>query len=352
MTTCANIRSKEKPGERCSAKAQAGTEWCGRHKTTQLRFVASAIVAPVAAADIIQHAPSPKGKAKGKESGPRSPPRSDMTAEKGRAIIHRAWTRWIARRAGPLLRFREESNNPFDFFSGDPIAEIKIGDFVSFVEGGKGYVMDIKSATSLIDHAAKSGETATNPFNRTALPPLFLNRVNRHKTKKQAAAWTGLVATTETQTISLAVTDMFRQIEDLGYYTDPEWFMSLGRMELQRFYIELADIWMHRATLTPQDRARIVPPAGRALSIPVRTAVIMQQKALRPVLLKTCNTLVSAAPARADKQLGVMYVLGALSIVSEGAGTAYPWLTDMFSPGVSRIINGHLQVLHPSVLAY
>lgn len=347
MTTCASIRAKNIPGERCSSRPQPGIEWCGKHKINQIRFVPS--VPSVPSTDVIQHA----------HSGPatpmlvRSPPRSDMTQEIAIHKIQGTWSRWLARRAGPLLRFREESNNPFDFFSGDPLAEIKIGDFVSFVDSGKGYVMDIKSATSLLDHAQSSGEVATNPFNRATLPPLFIRRVRLHtRAKKPVASWTALVPVGEAQTISLAATDLFRLIEDLGYYTDPEWFMALGRADLQRFYIELADIWNHRATLTLQDRQRIVPPTGRALSVPVSTAIIMQQKALRPLLLKTCKTLVSAAPARSDKQLGVMYVLGALSLISPGAGTAYPWLTDMFSPGVTRLHGSTVQVLHASVLAY
>jgi len=348
-TKCASIRSKNVPGERCTSRTLAGGEWCGKHKTSQIRFVVP--LPPSiggAAVDMIQHT-----------SGPatpvnllRSPHRSDMTKEVAVSKIRRAWARWIARRAGPLLRFRTESNNPFDFFSGDPIGEISIGDFVSYVDAGKGYVMDIKSATSLLDHATKSGETATNPFNRAVIPALFIRRVDRHRNKKPAATWAPLVPIGEAQTISLAVTDVFRLIEDLGYYTDPGWFMDLSRIDLQRFYIELADIWNHRATLTLQDRLRIVPPTGRALTVPVSTAAIMQQKALRPLILKTCKTLVSTAAARSDKQLGVMYVLGAMSLVSPGAGTAYPWLTDMFSPGVTRIHNGNLLVLHPSVMSY
>jgi hypothetical protein len=127
--------------------------------------------------------------------------------------------------------------------------------------------------------------------------------------------------------------------------------MDLSRQELQRFYMELADIWFHRASLSPQDRQRIVP--GRnPFSVPVSTSLIMQQKALRPLILATCLAIVSAAPVRSDKQLGVMYVLGSLSIVSAGAGVAYPWLVEMFSPGVTRIVGSELVVLHPSVLAY
>jgi hypothetical protein len=209
--------------------------------------------------------------------------------------------------------------------------------------------MDIKSAISLLEHAAKTGEVPENPFNRAALPAIFLKRVALHAAGKKA--WAPLQPMSDTQKLTLATTDVFRLIEDLGYYTDPSWFMDLSRQELQRFYMELADIWFHRASLSPADRQRIVP--GRnPFGVPVSTSLIMQQKALRPLILATCLAIVSAAPVRSDKQLGVMYVLGSLSIVSAGAGVAYPWLVEMFSPGVTRIVGSELVVLHPSVLAY
>jgi len=272
--------------------------------------------------------------------------------------IRRAWSHWLARRAGPLLWFREESNNPYDFYSSDPVAEIPMRDFVSFVDGGKGYVMDIKSAASLVDHAKTNGEAPLNPFNRAALTPCFLLRLNRHVVKGKAATlWTGLTATGEVQIAGLAATDVFRVIEDLGYYTDPSWFMDLTRLQLQRLYIELADIWYHRATLSAADRSRIVPVTGqqqqrRAFPLPVSTVLVMQQRALRPLLLETCKLLVSAAVARSDRQLGVMYVLGAMAMVSPGAAVAYPWLVDMFAPGATRIVGSQIVALHPSVLAY
>lgn len=327
------------------------------------RFVSASATAT--APDTIQHAASPprtdSGAAIPKFTRP-MPSTEDIP--RIAAPIFRAWRRWLARRAGPLLWARAEANNPFDFFSADPVAEIPLRDVLSFVDAtGKGYIMDIKSAVSLAEHAAANGETPVNPFNRAALPPSFHRRIALHAAKPKSrkgtvaakpVGWEGLKATTEVQSFSLAVTDLFRTIEDLGYYTDPSWFMDLTPVGLQRLYIELADIWNHRATLSAADRARIVPAAvGRVFPMSVQAALIMQQKALRPLLLGTCQKLVSAAPNRSDKQLGVMYVLGALATVSAGAATAYPWLVEMFAlGGVTRVVNGQLIILHPSVLAY
>lgn len=338
---CVSIRSREHPQERCPCRAQVGTEWCGKHKTTQRRFI------PVAG-DVIEH------------TAPPSPPKREVRREafacpesiaRAAPTILRAWRRWLARRAGPLLWYRQEANNPFDFFSADPVGEIPLRSFVSFVDSkGKGYAMDIASAVSLLEHAATTGETPMNPFNREPLPATFLRRVTRHG---KAKAHETLKPQTEEQRLSLAVTDVFRAIEDLGYYTDPAWFMDLSRVALQRLYIELADIWYHRAALSVAERNRIVPPPARPFPLSPAAVLVMQQKALRPLLLETCKLLVSAAPARADKQTGVMYVLGGLCILSAGAGTAYPWLVEMFAPGrVTQASGNQVMVLHPSVLAY
>lgn len=276
--------------------------------------------------------------------------RHDLTPEKASVIILHAWRRWLARRGGPLLWAREEANNPFDFFSGDPVTTLPLRDTVSFVdETGKGYIMDVQSAVSLLEHAATNKETPVNPFNRVPLPALFLRRVTRHR---GAAAHATVQPQTEEQRFSLAVTDLFRAIEDLGYYTDPTWFLDLTQIALQRLYLELADIWVHRASLSRQDRVRIVPPPGNPFPISMNAALLMPQRALRQLLLATCQSLVTAAMSRGDRQTGVMYVLGALSIVSAGATTAYPWLYEMFAPGrVTRTINGQLVVLHPAVLS-
>jgi hypothetical protein len=223
-------------------------------------------------------------------------------------------------------------------------------DFISFVDTGKGYIMDIKSATSLVEHATNAGEAPLNPFNRAPLPDLFLHRITRHRDAKM---WTAPTPISPEQAHQLAVTDTFRAMEDLGYYTDPSWYNALTRVQLQQLYIELADIWMHRANLGADDRKRIVPStAGRPFSFPVPTVLVMAQKALQPAVLNTCRLLVSSAAARSDRQLGVMYVLGALSIISPSAGAAFPWLVDMFTPGATRIVHGALTIVHPSVYAY
>jgi len=336
---CVAPKSKTCPGERCPRPTRGGTEWCGLHAKAGLRFVTPGVPSPAV------------GGGASTEAGGLTP---EVAAER----IRRVWNRWLARRAGPLLRFREESNNPYDFYSSDPVEEIPLRYFISYVDSDrKGYVMDSRSVTSLLEYTSKSdagAATATNPFNRALFPPLFLRRLTRHG---HTVTQETLKPVTPEQAFQLEVTDTFRCFEDLGYYTDPGWFMALNRFQLQQLYMELADIWYHRAMLSSSDRMRIVP-VERALPVPVTTVLIMTHKALQRTVIKACFLLVASAAARSDRQLGAMYVLGALSLVSPGAGFAYSWLVEMFSPGVTRILTNpvtgaqSVQVSHPMVLSY
>ena len=327
---CVSVRSKSQTDQRCPNKTE--TEWCGKHKTSQVRFKCETI-------ELV--------------SSPRSENRAPtISVDQAIIRIKKTWTRWIAKRAGPLLYHKELSNNPFDFFSSDPVEEISLHDFISFVDAGKGYIMDIKSIGSLLAHATKCGETPLNPFNRSPLTATFLARVRRHQSRKEKVqVWAGLQAETEAQRFAMATTDIFRALDDMGNYTNPEWFLSMTAVELQRLYIELADIWYHRATLTAADRTRIVP-VHKVFKYPVTTVLIMKMKALRPLLLETCRLLITSAVDKGDRQLGGMYVLGGMALVSYEASASFPWLLDMFTPGVTRIHNGVLSVAHPSVLAY
>lgn len=314
---CSSVRSIKNRDQQCTAKVVMG-EWCGKHKTSQIRFIPVQRPDPVKAVNKIK----------------------------------KAWSSWLARRCGPLLHYKSESNNPFDFFSSDPIEEIPLKDFISFVDTGKGYIMDIKSVASLLEHTTKTAEEPTNPFNRNLLTPVFLRRIIRHNGKHKPEVWVSLEGVSEAQKHALAVTDIFRGLEDLGNYTNPDWFIGLSPINLQRLYIELADIWYHRASLSSSDRTRIVPTPAKVFKFPVTTVLIMRPRALKPLLVETCKTLITSAVTKGDRQLGGMYILGALTLVSDDAASAFPWLLEMFSPGVTHVVNGQLMLAHTSVLAY
>jgi hypothetical protein len=142
-------------------------------------------------------------------------------------------------------------------------------------------------------------------------------------------------------------------MEDLGYYTDPVWFNDLRYVDLVRFYIELAHIWYTSAGLTDADRTRIIPTRTRLFTVSVRAIGNLGPSAIKQTVLDNCTLFVSAAMARSDRQLGVMYVIGALSLLHRGARQTYPWMYESVAPGVTRDGGeGQIVLLHPAALHY
>jgi hypothetical protein len=336
MNICESIRGKANPGERCTYAKLNDSDWCGRHgkQKEKIRWtpISHPPIVPRTHDNVIVSLPDAR-----------------LDVSSNAVKIFKAWRRWLSRRAGPALWCREESNNPFDFYSSDTILDIPLGRFISFVDSGKAYCMDSKSAASLLQHAEKNHEEALNPFNRAPLPALFIKRLQRHG---KILSWEGLTAVSEVQQNTLQTTDIFRLLEDLGNYTDPSWFMDLNRIQLQQLYIELADIWFHRAGLSSSDRNRIIPPTNTVFRIPVTTVLIMTIRALRPLLMDIFRMFISSAESKSDRQLGATYILGALSLVSYPSAVAYPWLLEAFYPGATRILSGQLVILHQTVLMY
>lgn len=57
--------------------------------------------------------------------------------------------------------------------------------------------------------------------------------------------------------------ELFQLVDQMGHYTNYEWFWDLSAVRLKRFYRELVDIWLYRANLDSQVKAKIIPPNGR-----------------------------------------------------------------------------------------
>jgi len=234
--------------------------------------------------------------------------------------IQRRWLRFLAKRCGPLLKLRDKSMNSVDFYTEDAIHEIPLQFFVSFVDASRGYSMDIRSAMSLITYAERVKEPALNPFTRAPLTPVFLRRITLVKKVPKFI--------TAPTSFSVKITDVFCAISDLGYYTNPAWFSDLNANSLKRLYAALVEIWVHRARLSQRDRARIC--SANPFKYNFRAIDAMNMHDLQRVVLDVCELFVTSAVERSDRQLGAIYVLGCLAMVSRGAALANPGLLDQF----------------------
>ena len=247
------------------------------------------------------------------------------------------WRGYLRRKCnalrGPAFMDRKKCNNDEDFLTGDTMREVGIDQFVSYVACDEFvYGFDI---VSLYNLKLKSGSgDVLNPYTREAIPPrVFLDltallnitkkvyRIPIDVTFEMPAA-----TSPRNMTIDERVTELFSSIESHGYYPTTEWFMDLERSELIRMFREMSDIFLYRASIPPDTQRRICPQNPfRSISTMVN---IMQSYedifVARDILLYVACSVVMSGIEPADRALGTIVFLQALTLVSAGARHSYP----------------------------
>lgn len=291
--------------ERCTNRAKRGTEWCGKHCSTQVRFAAPPLAPALAAPALAPAPPAP-------DRAPAPPPPLAASRHAAR-IICRAIFRWISRRAGPIAWCRERSNNPSDFYTYEPIETIPVTKLISFVDGCHGYCMELESARELLASTSDSNPDSNpmNPYTQRPLTKVCIARIQRHGTvaKKVCVQQRTYV-------------DLCCIMGDLGYYTDPSWFTDSTTAQVRGIYLELCRIWQFYPGISDSLKAHVK-------LIPTVDILTAPEPTMRKELHTACESLLTSAE-RDDNQLGVMFIIGALTGVLRIVQSAYPDISDMF----------------------
>ena len=88
----------------------------------------------------------------------------------------------------------------------------------------------------------------------------------------------------------------------------------------------MEDIWNFRAQLTPDIKKKIVPD-NNIFKLSVNMVYhVFDKKKLRYIILNEIDKLVSSGETEADRNLGALWVLTALTIVSPDCASTLPWL--------------------------
>ena len=123
------------------------------------------------------------------------------------------------------------------------------------------------------------------------------------------------------------VTAVFDAIDTHGHYTCTDWFMSLERNRLIRMLREMADIFLYRASLSIDVQLRICP-RNPFRTLPTMLNIMNTYEdisASREVVLYVMNSMLFDGDNDADRALGAIFVLQALTLVSEEARASLPW---------------------------
>jgi len=241
---------------------------------------------------------------------------------------------------GPALHRREICTNNTDFVTMEDLKDLHYGQFYSFKDvDGRIYGFDISSIYNLIyksnDSINNNKIGGINPYNRNKIPSfvmidlkMIVRTSKLLKIKINLEFETNIGVVTNKKTIELKALSLFQNIDELGNYSSPEWFLSLNRNQLIKFLRELSDIWNYRAQLSQEIKQKICPPVGdpfRGLNMSYITNehdLLNVKKFILDILEKFVNDGID----RDSKTLGAYYVLAALTLVNDTAASSLPWL--------------------------
>ena len=233
---------------------------------------------------------------------------------------------------GPGFKNRLLCNNTFDFLSMDKLTTIQNEQFFSFKDkDGFIYGFDILSLYNLI---YKCNGIVKNPFNQQPLSSkvienlksfLRLSKILKINISTEISDVTKVVS--NKKSIELRTLTLFQNIDALGNYSNPQWFLILNKNQLIKFLRELIDIFHYRTNLTNEIKRAICPPTGNPFTVNLHILQALENlDDIRKIILEILEKMVNTGIDKDYKSLGAYYVLGAITLVNNDAATSLPWL--------------------------
>ena len=257
--------------------------------------------------------------------------------------IQKIFRRHLVSKWFTLKGTRENCVNDTDFYTLEPMDEIPYLYFIKYVDTthNVNYGFNIKSLCTL----ASKNTKFENPYNRENMKtPFGTNMIKVVKltnilfpgndllnneslalppeqTREQAffAYYDGL----EQMPLEQRITDLFIHIDSLGNYTNREWLTGLNQDRLYYLVLKINHLW-HR--IPNSSRMRICPYISPfSPDVFGETAQINIEMVVRMVAILTHSGIDND-----NKQLGAMYFLSGLTLVSQNARNQMPWLYDNY----------------------
>lgn len=253
-------------------------------------------------------------------------------------LVRRNFYKMHARMSGPAYHDRTMCVNDTDFYSMEPVREISKSQFISVKDdSGVVYGFDIMSLHTYYMTEIKNGNVSsikpiTNPYNRMPLPSSLRHQMMRKIFLTHVIGVKCIIEVEPEPVLSIQQQDentlftAFQQINSHGHYADSAWFSELHFVQIMRFMRELADIWNYRAQIMPHLKQEICPPSGDPFRYIDLRGFHLQPELIRHHGIQLVNTFVTSGINRDCQSLGAYYVLSALTLVSQPAQAAMPWL--------------------------
>jgi hypothetical protein len=231
---------------------------------------------------------------------------------------------------GPGFKNKSVCNNNFDISTMDELTNVPYNQYFSYKDIDNFiYGFDILSFYNLI-----KTETIINPFNKNKIPKdeilnfCYLIKFSKLLNIEYKLIDDSCIELSLSKKTELRVVALFQKIDELGNYTKPDWFLSLGKIDLIDFIDELMDIWNYRANMPIETKIDICPPTGNPFVYCIDSNYLENLNSItkiRNVILDCLDLLVGKGSVE-NKNLGALYILSALTLVNDDAATSMPWL--------------------------
>ena len=141
------------------------------------------------------------------------------------------------------------------------------------------------------------------------------------------------IANIRDNTIEYRINELFIEIDVLGNYTDKQWFSNLEISSYIKLYRKLYEIWYYRSELTRETQNNICPFYGPFDGIFSRP--VLHSDLSRPQIQEAClivfENMIYSGINNDFRKIGTLHCLSALTLVSDDAKNALPWLYESVS---------------------
>jgi hypothetical protein len=228
------------------------------------------------------------------------------------------------------IKYKNNCKNDTDFFTLEQLSEIPNDHFFAFEENNNLWGFNIISIYNLfIKNTAKE---ILNPYTREKINSSVFNSIISYiKLSNILGITINLKLTTEQPNISLqkqnenTSLELFQRINEAGHYSHYTWFLMLDRARLIRFVRELIEIWEYRAELSHSIKCNICYPTGNPFNYNIRVLCNNNFYELQKNVLVIISSFITKGISSEFSNLGVSYVLCALTLVNPLAAEAMPW---------------------------
>ena len=144
------------------------------------------------------------------------------------------------------IRRRHQCNNKEDFGTLESIYEIPIQYYFDYLDDdGFRYGFDIRSLQMIFKN-----KNPINPYNQKPFPFEKINKITNDFFEEPEL--------TDQQKYNDYLVKVFQKIDNLGHYTDTEWFNYLNFADLKHFYRNASDMFNYRAQLSHEVKKKLV----------------------------------------------------------------------------------------------